>query len=61
MIERYLTKIVLNVVIPVDEHTCMKVVDEVSKITGIAVLGIGFEYFPPIGEPPLGTDVNKEL
>lgn len=50
MPERFLTEIILNVLIPVDEHYVMKVQEEVSKMTGIDILGIEFRYIPSLGE-----------
>ncbi len=48
--DRYLTGITLQVLMPVDEKTIMKVEKEVFKMTGIDVLGIEFRYIPPVGE-----------
>ncbi len=39
-----LTEISLQVLIPVDEHTILKVQEEVSKITGIDIYGTKFRY-----------------
>ena len=50
MLDRCLTKIIIHVLIPVDEHTIMKVKKELDKVEGIDACGYSFRYTPPIGE-----------
>ena len=44
MLDRCLTKIIIHVLIPVDEHTIMKVVKELDKVEGIDACGYSFRY-----------------
>ncbi len=49
--DRILTKICLDVLIPLETHTGLKVVDAVQLVgdkLGVDILGIHFEYVPPL-------------